>query len=186
MSLIEVLVVAGLTLLIGAVLFQALQIAWTQHTRNLRHADLRQQAMIGSRRLITHLQMSTPAGIAAGPNQLTVQRLADVTATLPSTQIWDTRLFVYCVGPQGGLYWREWPPLPPDLGVTLSSSVPFRPSTAQLASLCVQNGSSLLGRDVISFELSSPSTLPITLRLTVQRDQETIISERTVSLRNAE
>lgn len=186
MTLIEVMVAAALSLILGVVLFQAMQTGFSQHSRNLRHADLQQQALVVSRRLSTELQQSTPGGIAVGPNQLAVQRLVDVTATLPPSQIWDTRQFVYFLGPQGGLYRREWPPFPPDLGVTLSSSAPFRANPTQLTSLCLVNRSSLLGRDVTRFEISNPATRPLTLKVTVQREGDTVISERTLSLRNAE
>ena len=154
-------------------------------TRNLRRTNLQQQMMLATQRISADLQQSTPVGITVGPNQLAVQKIADVSTDIPPRHIWETALIVYFVN-SGGLYRRTWPPAPPNLGVTLSTSQPFHPDPAQLNTLCSGNGTNRLGSNLTVMQVSPPNTLPLTLSLSVAEEGETLSCVRTLSLRNAE
>lgn len=154
-------------------------------SRNLRRTNLQQQMMLAVQRISADLQQSTPLGITVGPNQLALQRIADVSTDIPPRHIWETALIVYFVNSRG-LYRRSWPPAPPNLGVTLSTSQPFHPDPTQLNTLCTSGGAIRVGSNLTIMQVSPPNTLPLSLRLSVAEEGETLSSVRILSLRNAE
>jgi len=174
-----------IALLLSATLGRLFYNSLGWQARALRQTSLRQQLKVAMQRIPADLQQSAPAGIATGPNQVSVQRLTDVSTDLPARLLWETRLSLYFVR-ASGLHRRVWPPEPPALGVTLNPSMPFRPDQGQLNQLCSQGNSQLLGRNVVSLEVTSPQTLPVRVTVVVAELNDRFTSTRTFSLRNAE
>lgn len=179
------MVAGALSLVFGLLLSQFFRSSLTWQARNLRRTNLQQQINVALERIGAEMQRSTPAGITAGTNRVSIQKIADVSTDLPPHLIWETALGVYYVN-GGGLHRRSWPPQPPNLGVTLTTSMPFRPDPSQLSALCLPNNAVSLGRNVTAVQVSNPNTLPLTLSVTVAEDTESITTARTLSLRNAE
>ncbi len=183
-TIFELTVASALGLLMGAVLLRLFLSSLNFQTNGLRQANLKQQMNVALQRLSADLQQSGPAGITVGPNRISIQRIADISTDIPPRQIWETSIQVYFLS--NGLRHRIWPPTPPDLGVTLTPSSPFHPDPTQMTALARLQGSVLLGGNVSSINLSNPSTLPVTLSVSVSEDGRSLTSSRILSLRNAE
>jgi len=179
------MVACGIALVLGLLLTRLFQSSSNWQVRNLRRTNLQQQLMVALQRIGSELQQSTPTGITPGPNRLALQKLADITPDMPARHIWETYLVVYFVN-SAGLQRRQWPPQPPSLAVTLSSSAPFHPDPSQMAALCLSSGALRMGRNVSLLQVSSPNSLPITVNVTVAEEGDSYSRSRTISLRNAE
>lgn len=176
---------SAIALLLSLVLGRLFQSSLLWQARSLRKIHLQQQLAVAIRRLSAELQQSMPGGVASAPNQISIQKVVDITTDRPARVSWETALSLYFVTADG-LQRRSWPPQPPDLGLTLSSSAPFRPDSAQLGLLCQPLQARRLGRNVVELSLSDPGRLPLRLTVTVAEKEDRYSTTRVLSLRNAE
>lgn len=179
------MVASAILLTLAAVVCRFFYNSLGWQARNLRRTNLQQQMTLALQRVSSDLQQSAPVGVTIGSNRVAVQKIADASTDIPPQLIWETALTTYFVTADG-LYRRVWPPAPPDLGVTLTTALPFRPDPSQLTALCISQRSVLIGRNVTTLEVSNPNTLPLRLTVRVAEDQESFASTRVLSLRNAE
>ena len=134
-TLLEVTVACAIALVLSAVCARFFHASLVWQARSLRKIHLQQQLNVAVARISADLQRSAPGGVAAAPNQLAIQQLVDISTERPARTLWDTVLGIYFVNAQG-LCRRNWPPQPPDLGVTVTTAAPFRPDSSQLYLLC--------------------------------------------------
>ncbi|MBT9582729.1 hypothetical protein IV102_05230 [bacterium] len=111
-TLIEVVVAASLTLLIGLLFLNVLWPAMRSTARNATRISLQQSALMGLNRISKDLQAAPPAGVglAVNPTVLSVHKIVDVVTTSPVSQIYDDHLVVYAYDPVKAILLRRvWP-----------------------------------------------------------------------------
>lgn len=183
--MLELTVACAIALVLSATLGRLFYSSLGWQARALRQTSLKQQLKVGMQRVCNELQESAPRGIAVASNEVCIQKLGDLSNDNPPRRLWGTELGVYFVD-GAGLHRRAWPPTPPDLGLQLNPATSFQPDAGQLAELKTQGHPVLLGRNVHSLEVTSPSTMPLQIRITVGESKDHYTSMRTLSLRNAE
>ncbi len=184
-TLAEILVAAGLLLLLGLVLVALLRSSLSHQQRTLLRANLQQQLQLALQRMSRDLQQSALGGIGVAEQRISLQRIADISSDLPPRPFWETLLVLYFVN-EGGLWQRLWPPEPPALGISLSSSHPFRPDAHQLQQLCRPERARLVARNAVRLQLSDPATLPLSLSLELADEGLRLQATRVLTLRNSE
>jgi len=184
-TVLELTVACAIALVMSATLVRLFYSSLGWQARALRQTTLKQQMKVGMQRICTELQESAPRGIAVASNEVCIQKLANLSSDNPPRRLWGTELGVYFVN-GAGLHRRPWPPTPPDLGLTLNPATSFQPDAGQLAQLKAGGHPVLLGRNVLSLEVSSPTTMPLLVTVAVGESSDHYTSTRTLSLRNAE
>lgn len=91
MTLLEVMVAAGLGLLLLTVLIQVLVPAYRASAKGLGEVDLHQRALLLSGKLERDLRLTARAGVGTHPDTLTIHPRVPLTSAV----VWSNRLVVY-------------------------------------------------------------------------------------------
>ncbi|MGE0491149.1 MAG: hypothetical protein AB7S38_18215 [Vulcanimicrobiota bacterium] len=181
-SLAEVLVVAGLAVLLLALVVGVLLPSLGAFQRTSSRVDMQQTALVSMRRIRHDLERSTPASIQtysqAGVCALLIHRLQGLDAT--GARQWEEKVVIYHFHPATGKLVRE---LWPNAG-TATTSGPQRLEEATLAAIAASQtpNQRVVARQVGAFEVEA--TNPVTLHLEMSRGEHRLVSDETVYLRN--
>lgn len=186
LSLVEVLVAAGLGIALLTLLVQVLVPMMKAAQKGSVQIALQQTGLVVLDRIAHDTQRSVWAGLAqsSAPNQelLGIHRLDQINAS--GQQTFEDALVIYV--------WQ--PPrvtrrvVVPTSGDGFKLEAPFQPGAGRLSSLALSDPareSRIVGGDVkqLKLVLEEP-TSTLAMRVTVKADEETLDLERTISLRN--
>lgn len=186
LSLLEVLMAAGLGLALLALLVQVLVPMMRASRRASVQIALQQTGLVVLDRLAQDMQLSVWAGLAhaSAPNQeiLGVHRLSQIDSS--GAQTFEDALVVY-LWQAPNVTRRVVPPNGSDL---FNVEAPFQPGAGRLTAMALNDTpreSRIVGADVQRLALRLQSlTSTVSMQVTVQAQEESLELERTISLRN--
>ncbi|MBI3929146.1 MAG: hypothetical protein HY319_26615 [Armatimonadetes bacterium] len=205
MTLLELIVAAALAVLLLTMFFWFLVPSMRLSGQQSARVDIQQQTTLAVRKIVADLECSTTDGIGILPTDgaqpsrpvaVGINRLDDVLAD--GQQSWQNSLAIYYWDRSDHrLYYKEWPPEPPSLGIPFASSRATKPSPQDLLEIVNNNNGTRrsLALGVAEFELRHTGVgdsigLPLTVRLVLEREvaqkseTERFEMERTVMVRN--
>ena len=178
-TLLEVLVALVLFSLAGLLLVQIFGPTVQVATRSAHRIELHQSAWLAMDRITDDLAAATPGGWSHLSNSqqtvLSVHRLFQMTPQ--GTRSWEDTLRVYSwEKTEGVIYSVDWPPGPPNLGVTVPLDTSLSLSTAQLQLFVGADSPrrKILADQVSSFEVSQvnpPGSQPLKVRIVLESDE---------------
>lgn len=174
MSLVEVLIVAGLLALLGTLftwfMIPSLRLTAQQSVR----IELQQQATIALAKLTADLRQTSATGVSLGVDSMALNLIEGVTDE--GKQIWADEVVVYYRDASlKRLFRKVYPPAPPALNLPFNPLRPTRVSPSELASLATSNGQERsAAQNVEVFEIAHSGEgdnlqAPLTLRLVLTR-----------------
>ena len=195
MSLVEVLIVAGLLAMLATLfiwfMIPSLRLTAQQSVR----IELQQQASIALNKLTTDLRKTSATGVSLGVDSLGLNMIEGVTEK--GKQIWADEVVVYYRDVSlKRLFRKVYPPAPPALNLPFNPLRPTRVSPSELASLAAANGKERsVAQHVEIFEIAHSGggnnlETPLTLRLVLSHgvsqktDDESFEIISMVALRN--
>ncbi|MGE0491528.1 MAG: PilW family protein [Vulcanimicrobiota bacterium] len=189
-TLLEVMVAAGLFLIVGLILVNLLIPTLRTAGRTSQRAQLQQQGLLAGRWLVDDLQLAAAGGVGirSGPDVLAIQPANDLSAD--GVVVWQQELVVYYVADRR-LWRRTWAPgRVPSMALNLSTNQPTRPGPAQLLQLVSQLDASPrpIAANVDSFTVTHAGSgaavaSPITIELELSEGQERYRLRKVTALR---